>query len=323
MVVICITRSYLAKASGKGPKGHDENIRFEFNVSCQKKGVTLMVPVVFEGGLHNLADWPGNVSGKIGDRLRYDLSTDEPQEFEREVGKIAKEIKRLLRCSVRWPRGAAPEPPPSSEVPELQSEFPDSGTLRVQWDGTHRELQLIQDGHGKPLEVAKGMFGPIIHARVNGHEGFVVKMVNKNHVADGTLWRDPDTGQAADLEAKELESMEHGNLRVDDPYNEIRFLKELSAFGNSNVVRLHLAFSTPSWYYQVLEYGGPELLEQCNWMLSPSSMPPNRRGALLKPRFRCASFAYPVVDWPLLWQARTSTWTSISARAFLSKSYSA
>lgn len=74
MVVVFITKRYLEKVAGAGPRGDDDNCRYEFNYACNRKGVASMLAVVMEPECRDTNTWQGTVGGKLGSNLYVDAA---------------------------------------------------------------------------------------------------------------------------------------------------------------------------------------------------------------------------------------------------------
>ena len=54
VMICCMTKNYMNKAVGRGPRGLDDNVHYEFNIASTKMGADRMIPVVFE---EEVRDW--------------------------------------------------------------------------------------------------------------------------------------------------------------------------------------------------------------------------------------------------------------------------
>jgi len=103
-MVVFLTRNYIDKANGKGPRGDDDNCKFEFDTGLLQQGVRRMLPVVMEPALRDTKAWRGQVGGKLGVKLYVDLSEEEEGKeegaaFEAGVGRLIDEIRSAIACS--------------------------------------------------------------------------------------------------------------------------------------------------------------------------------------------------------------------------------
>jgi len=94
-VVCFITKSYIQKAGGKGPKGADDNCKCEFDYALRRKGVEKMIVVVMEKGCRNTKEWTGAVGAKLGGTLYIDLSED-GDAFDAKVKQLSVEIRDVV-----------------------------------------------------------------------------------------------------------------------------------------------------------------------------------------------------------------------------------
>jgi hypothetical protein len=75
-----ITHEYMSKVQGEREKGENDNVKFEFDYACLKKGVECMIPVVMEAKLKDQREWLGVVAGKLGTKLFVDCSEEFTEE---------------------------------------------------------------------------------------------------------------------------------------------------------------------------------------------------------------------------------------------------
>ena len=100
-VVIFVTRNYLLKAAGLGPRGQDDNCLAEFSYSLNRRGVQKMIAVVMEPSCLNTAQWHGVVGLRLGQKLYVDLSRD-GDAFDRGLEHLEREIRSLVGGGGQW-----------------------------------------------------------------------------------------------------------------------------------------------------------------------------------------------------------------------------
>jgi hypothetical protein len=65
-VVLCfLTQNYIAKASGLGPRGEDDNCFFEFDNALIERGRSRILPVVMEPRCSQTAKWTAGLHARI------------------------------------------------------------------------------------------------------------------------------------------------------------------------------------------------------------------------------------------------------------------
>lgn len=97
-VAVFITERYLRKASGTGPKGADDNCKFEFDSASftPHLGADRMIPIVMEPRCRSVSDWPaGSVKGKLCTKLFIDLTDDDDDKFGAGVRKLIDELAAM------------------------------------------------------------------------------------------------------------------------------------------------------------------------------------------------------------------------------------
>lgn len=116
MVICFVTKAYNDKVAGNGPRGDDDNCKYEFDyallvrappaqirtlrsrwltetflVACaQRKEVRNMITVVMEPGMKDKSKWTSSLGGKLAGKMWIDASGDDPAEV------IAKRIRERL-----------------------------------------------------------------------------------------------------------------------------------------------------------------------------------------------------------------------------------
>jgi hypothetical protein len=70
--IVFVTRNYMNKVNGNESR---DNCKLEFNYAFQRKGPSLMLPVVMETSMRNTREWTGGI-GVLGTMLYYDCSQD-------------------------------------------------------------------------------------------------------------------------------------------------------------------------------------------------------------------------------------------------------
>lgn len=95
LTAVFITQNYIRKVAGKGPKGDDDNCKFEFDYACMRRGVARVIPIVFEPKCRDTSRWEGPVGMKLGTKLYSDLSGD-GEEFLHAIDKLEADIKRAV-----------------------------------------------------------------------------------------------------------------------------------------------------------------------------------------------------------------------------------
>ena len=111
-------------------------------------------------------------------------------------------------------------------------------------------------GHGMLVlekQFSAGMFGPVVHASLDGQKGYVVKRVFKDCEAAGRVWQ-PKGG--ADPYEDDPYKVQEG-LRLNHPYEEVCILRDLTEnYPQENIVKLFFTVETDDSMYIVLERAG-------------------------------------------------------------------
>ena len=101
-------------------------------------------------------------------------------------------------------------------------------------------------GHGMLVlekQFSAGMFGPVVHASLDGQKGYVVNRVFKDCEAAGRVWQQENEVQE--------------ELRLDHPYEEVCILRDLTEnYPQENIVKLFFTVETDDSMYIVLERAG-------------------------------------------------------------------
>lgn len=74
LVAVFITRLYIQKVQGLGPRGLDDNCKGEFDYSLRRRGTANILPVVMESSCLNPDEWTGAVGFRLGSKLYTNLS---------------------------------------------------------------------------------------------------------------------------------------------------------------------------------------------------------------------------------------------------------
>ena len=94
-VIFFITKSYIEKVAGRGPKGDQDNCYLEFNYAARQKGANNLIAVVMEEECLDTSQWYGPVGGHLGGQLYYSFT--KTSELSQCVGEISKDIERKLK----------------------------------------------------------------------------------------------------------------------------------------------------------------------------------------------------------------------------------
>ena len=96
-VIAFITSNYIKKASGKGPRGEDDNCFFEFDGALLERGRQKIIPVVMEPQCRQVSSWePGTVKLKLGSKLYVSLvADDDDDEYEDGFNRLLQEIETV------------------------------------------------------------------------------------------------------------------------------------------------------------------------------------------------------------------------------------
>ena len=111
-------------------------------------------------------------------------------------------------------------------------------------------------GHGMLVlekQFSAGMFGPVVHASLDGQKGYVVNRVFKDCEAAGRVWQ-PKGG--ADPYEDDPYKVQEG-LRLNHPYEEVCILRDLTEnYPQENIVKPFFTVETDDSMYIVLERAG-------------------------------------------------------------------
>ena len=121
-VVVFITQSYLLKASGDGPNGLDDNVKFEFDHALRRRGVRRMVSAVMEPSCSNPREWRGVVNGKLGGLLYANLTADASEQPERWAEGIAQLERDIRETIAAEGEQVAPPPPTAASAAAAEAE---------------------------------------------------------------------------------------------------------------------------------------------------------------------------------------------------------
>jgi hypothetical protein len=156
-VLLFITQGYIARASGDGPQGKGDVVKFELEYALKRKGVDQMIAVVMEAPCRDPRDWGGVVGERCGGvsyvdllsddlpspslpfpplpsppptfshLLRYvDLLSDDPAKWEEGISQVADEISALtdgqkVKKVQRSASSKKPRPPSAGTPPTTPS----------------------------------------------------------------------------------------------------------------------------------------------------------------------------------------------------------
>ena len=70
LVLVCLTRRYIEKVQAAGK----DNVKFEFQYACGRKGVDKILVAVMEPGCRDTATWSGPVGLRLNAHLYFDLA---------------------------------------------------------------------------------------------------------------------------------------------------------------------------------------------------------------------------------------------------------
>ena len=92
-VLVFVTRSYMNKAAGGGPRGLSDNVYAEFSYALNRHGPERMIAVVMEPGCRSTSEWQGVVGLRLGASLYIDCSMDVRDDaFDAAVRSIVQEV---------------------------------------------------------------------------------------------------------------------------------------------------------------------------------------------------------------------------------------
>jgi hypothetical protein len=165
IVLAFVTRNYVTKVAGLGPRGQGDSCLAEFNYSLNRRGVERMIAVVMEPRCEDIGQWQGAVGFKLGNSMYIKLSADEDgQEFEEGIEKLIEELAR---------RGVEPRRPGTPASSHAGSLRPNSG-----WFWSAKSGKLLapgREGLGEgteldgPLEAPTSPAGPEMPTRREAH----------------------------------------------------------------------------------------------------------------------------------------------------------
>jgi hypothetical protein len=94
IIIVFVTERYITKVNGRGPSGHNDNCKYEYDLALLRKGVERIIPIVMEPRCRSTSQWLGPVGGKLGTKLYIDLSEDGPS-FDVGIARLVDEIVKL------------------------------------------------------------------------------------------------------------------------------------------------------------------------------------------------------------------------------------
>lgn len=92
-VIVFVTQAYITKASGKGPKGDEDNCKLEFSYARRRKTSRNMIPVVMEDACCETSVWTGTVGATLGDHLHFRFTRDD--QLSRCVDSLMEKIENI------------------------------------------------------------------------------------------------------------------------------------------------------------------------------------------------------------------------------------
>ena len=93
-VIVFVTRSYIDKVNGKGPKGDKDNCLLEFRHAARRKGSSKLIAVVMEDVCSDSSEWEGPVGMNLGGHLFFSYTND--TKLQDCVKKVSEEITRRI-----------------------------------------------------------------------------------------------------------------------------------------------------------------------------------------------------------------------------------
>jgi hypothetical protein len=118
LVIVFITRAYIDKVQGYGPRGLDDNCKAEFEYSLRRHGTRRMVVVVMDPSCVDTSTWTGGVGFRLGSQIYHNLSDDpvNGQALASLVGAIYRRLGAGRECTVMEETSEAHESPRASEL---------------------------------------------------------------------------------------------------------------------------------------------------------------------------------------------------------------
>ena len=93
-MIVFVTRSYIDKVNGKGPRGDNDNCKLEFGYAADRKGSSKLIAVVMEDGCRDSSKWDGPVGMYLGTHLFFSYTND--TKLQDCVNKVSEEITRRI-----------------------------------------------------------------------------------------------------------------------------------------------------------------------------------------------------------------------------------
>lgn len=82
VILVLVTDKYVKKVGGENMM---DNCKKEFKYAASRKGAKYMLALVMEPRMRNPREWTGAVGMELGSSLFYDITSDQPAEFEASV----------------------------------------------------------------------------------------------------------------------------------------------------------------------------------------------------------------------------------------------
>ena len=103
-VIVFVTRSYIDKVNGKGPKRCKDNCKLEFGYAAGRKEASKLIAVVMEDGCSDSSEWEGPVGMQLGGHLYFLYTKD--SELQDCAKKVSETIlsgipRKRLRCRLQ------------------------------------------------------------------------------------------------------------------------------------------------------------------------------------------------------------------------------
>eukprot|EP00662_Eupelagonemidae_sp_cell21_P042716 gene42716-biopygen120382 len=140
-VIVCITRSFLLRASGKGHHGTDDMCWKEFDYVCNSKGIARALPVVMEPSCRRTNEWRGIVGMNLGGVMYVDLADEDDVSFDKGMAHLEKELLRIAAIVDKADRS------PSKQVPSpaaAQQQRQKGTTTNAEFSEFLKKHELVQ-----------------------------------------------------------------------------------------------------------------------------------------------------------------------------------